>query len=143
MAPVPQPARLMTVVLMPVALALPAGFRNSCTNPMICTGLVVAVLSNTGTVTSESLTITRVVPATSPGIGLPAPAMNSKGAVGGFAVVVVDVTVSPPPVTVAWVRQFTASAVSEVRVVYGLRSIFTLLLLQASEVWTQPTTLFW
>ena len=62
---VAQPAMLMTVVFTvptfgPVSGALnPSGFRNSCTKPMICTGLAgaVALLLNTGTVTSESLTI--------------------------------------------------------------------------------------
>ena len=66
-AAVPQPAMLMTVVIRVPAYGGPAigafcpsGFIKSCTKPMIATGLVGAapLLSNTGTVTSESLTIT-------------------------------------------------------------------------------------
>ena len=64
--PAAQPDMLMTVVFTvpafpPASGALnPSGFRNNCTKPMICTGLVgtVVLLLNTGTVTSESLTIT-------------------------------------------------------------------------------------
>src|ERR1700674_3186787 len=85
-APAPQPVMLMTVVLtLPVAgVAVPAGFRNSWTNPTSTTGLgsvAPPLLSNTGTVTSDSLTITSF-PAR-PEIGLSVPATNSKGAPGG------------------------------------------------------------
>jgi hypothetical protein len=78
---------------------------------MIVTVLPGAVgerLSNTGTVTSESLTITMF--GANPVIGLSAPATNWKGeASGGYAGVTVTVS---PPLFVAWVRQFTASSVS-------------------------------
>ena len=71
--------------------------------------LLKPVGSNTGTVTSESLTITLLPNGADPlNRGLSEPTRNSKGALGGF----VGANVSPPPVPVAWVRQFTASAVS-------------------------------
>src|ERR1035437_517955 len=112
-ASVPQPTRLMTEVFTwPVAgVKLPSGFRNNCTNPIIVTGLVGDVpvtLLNTGTVTSESLTITYfpISVGLATAAGLPEPATNSKGAFGGAVVV----TVSAP--SIALVRQFTASAVS-------------------------------
>ena len=77
--------------------------------PMIVTGLVGAapVLLNTGTVTRESLIINSC-PASDGSIaatGLSAPAMNSKGAVGGLG----EATVSPWSAAV-WVRQLTANA---------------------------------
>ena len=114
---VPQPAMLMMVVLTcptlapPVGVRNPVGLRNSCTNPKIVTGLaggVPGVLLKTGTVTSESLTIT-LLPAR-PGIGLSSPATNWNGALGGA----VEFTISPLLV-VACVKQFAASAVSEFR----------------------------
>ncbi len=75
---------------------------------MMCTGFAVgvpAVLSKTGTVTRESLTITSF--GVAPAIGLSVPASNSKGDVGG--VPPVTRRMSPPPPFVAWLRQFTAS----------------------------------
>src|ERR1039458_1683972 len=88
---VPQPAMLMTVVIRVPAYGggiggsgafCPSGFIKSCTKPMIATGLTAPpLLSNTGTVTSESLTITSC--GDRPVIGLSLPARNSKGEFGG------------------------------------------------------------
>src|ERR1019366_10237907 len=113
---VPQPTRLMTVVFTwplfrpEAGVKLPSGFRNNWRNPINATGLVGDVpvtLLNTGTVTSESLTITNcpISAGLATAAGLPEPATNSKGAFGGAVVV----TVSAP--SIALVRQFTASAV--------------------------------
>jgi hypothetical protein len=86
---VPHPTRLMTRVAMwPLGFgAPPSGYKNTCTKPMIWTvGNVVvvgghAVVSNTGIVTSELLTMisepdVKVPPCTS---GLSAPATNWNG----------------------------------------------------------------
>ena len=108
---------------------------------MICTGLVVgapAVLSKTGTVTSELLIVTSF--GDTPAIGLSAPATNSNGEVGGGPPV--TVRVSPPPPFVAWVRQFTASVASRLRFGYAVKSTVTFALsLHAMAVCTQPAML--
>src|ERR1700674_3881685 len=113
---------LMTVVFMWPAfgpllgVATPLGFRKSCTKPTICTGVGggQVLLSNTGTVTSESLTSTSFP--TAPATGLLSPARNWKGGLGAAAAVRSTSSASPGWF-VAWVRQLTARDVSVSRFV--------------------------
>src|ERR1700676_1030809 len=125
-AAVPQPTMLIILVFTRPKLLgssssfdvwTPSGLRNSWTNPTIFAvpggaggaAGAPAPTSYTGTVTNESLIITSFPRA--PGIGLSSLATNSKGVAGGA---LTGITVSPSS-AVAWVRQFTAFAVSRSR----------------------------